>query len=104
MEGEGEVGEGREDHERVVHAPLQDLPAPLMPDDVVDLLAVVGAVGDDVGHALGEREGLVDEGALGGGKELTRELRHGRDVSAIGDDHEPRAGDASLDLLRQWRA
>ena len=38
--------------------------APLVPEHVVDLLAVVGSGRHHVGHALGEGERLVDERAL----------------------------------------
>ena len=79
-DGEREFGERRKGHQRVVHAVQQDLPAALVADDVVDLLAVAVSVGDHVAHALGQRAGLVDERALRGGEELARELRHGGDV------------------------
>src|SRR3970282_1501036 len=54
--------------------------AALVAENVVDLLAVAVSVGDDVAHALRQRGGLVDERPLGGGEELARGLRYGRDV------------------------
>ncbi len=77
---EGELGEGRELDQRLGHAPGEDLPAALVAEHVVDLLAVVGPGRHHVAHALGEREGLVDDRALGGGEELAAELGHGGDV------------------------
>ena len=79
-EGERELGEGRELDQRLGDAAGEDLPAALVAEHVVDLLAVVGPGRHHVAHALGEREGLVDERALRGGEELAAELGQGGDV------------------------
>ena len=77
---ERELREGRELDERLGDAAGEDLPAPLVAEHVVDLLAVGGPGRHHVAHALGEREGLVDDRALRGGEELAAQLGHRGDV------------------------
>ena len=77
---QGERYERREQDGRLVHATGEDLPAPLVAQHVVQLLAGPIARHHDVAQALGEGEGLVDEGALGGREQLTIQLGHRRDV------------------------
>ena len=78
---EGERPEVGQLHERLVHAVGEDLPAALVADHVVELLARLRRRSHHVGHALGQREGLVDEGSLGGAEQLARELREGGEVA-----------------------
>jgi hypothetical protein len=68
-------------HERLVHALGQDLPPPLVADHVVELLARLHRRRHEVGHPLRQREGLIDQGTLGGAEELPRELRVGDEVT-----------------------
>ena len=56
-----------------------DLPPALMTDVVGQLLVAGLAHGDHAGCALGQRERLIDAGALGAGEEFARDQRHGAD-------------------------
>src|SRR5207237_5784797 len=83
-QGQREVDERREAEQGIVHAAGEDLPATLMTEDVVELLADLALDADDVAHALRQREGLVDQRALAGGEQLARELRERAEVVALG--------------------
>ena len=92
-----------------MHAVGQDLPPALVADHVVELLARLGRRPHDVGHALGQREGLVDEGALRGAEQLSRELREGGEVAVgqariEGADLPPELGRRPDHVLERHRA
>ena len=71
---QAEFRERREADERFVDAAFEDLPAPLVPEDVVELLAHGTRHPHQGAAALGQRERLVDEAAFGRGEELAGEL------------------------------
>ena len=85
-EGDGLSGEpecpvaelGKAD-ERLVHALEEDLPAALVAEDVVEILAGRARDRDHGARALGQRERLIDARALGRGEQLAREPGERRD-------------------------
>src|SRR5213593_2884432 len=67
-----EVEEGREAQERLVDALEQNLPAPLVAEGIIEVLAHLSGDGDDRAGSLGQRERLIDAGALARHEQLTR--------------------------------
>jgi hypothetical protein len=63
-EGDGEGRERRDSERAVVHATLEDLPASLVAEHVVDLLAIVAARRHGIAEALGLGVGLIDQRSL----------------------------------------
>src|SRR5439155_3318605 len=72
-ERDRELAERREAKPRLGDALEQDLPAPLVTEDVVEVQARRARRRDDGARTLGERERLVDQGTLGRGEQLARE-------------------------------